>query len=145
MDLAGAGRATLCLLNAERRIRHLVPLRLDAPLELAALHQSRDMVSRHFFAHLNPDGVDPTRRMAQAGYRIGSRGGTTAENLAYGEGPESTPAAIVDGWMHSPGHRRNILLPRLRDIGIGIVAQPVQRSSPENSGATYTTDFGDRR
>lgn len=103
------------------------------------------MVSRHFFEHVNPDGIDPTQPMARVGYRIGPRGGMTAENLAYGEESLATPAAIVDGWMHSPGHRRNILFPALRDIGIGIVPEPVKRSSPENSGATYTTDFGARR
>lgn len=138
-------RATLCLLNAERGAHHLHPLRLDSALRLAALRQSRDMVSRHFFEHVNPDGIDPTQRMARAGYRIGPRGGMTAENLAYGEESLATPAAIVDGWMHSPGHRRNILFPALRDIGIGIVPEPVKRSSAENSGATYTTDFGARR
>lgn len=36
---------------------------------------------------------------------------TVGENLAFGTGPFSTPREIVKDWMHSPGHRANILRP----------------------------------
>jgi uncharacterized protein YkwD len=43
--------------------------------------------------------------------------------------------------MNSPPHRRNILTPGFRGIGLGIaVGSPRYRGQ----GATYTTDFGYR-
>jgi uncharacterized protein YkwD len=134
--LRDAERATLCLLNAERRARGLGALRPEARLRRAALRHSQDMVERNFFEHENPDGLDPHERMARAGYGAGPRERATGENLATGD--PGTPAVMVDGWMHSPGHRKNILRPGFRDIGIGIVP----RHQEGGLGATYTTTFG---
>ncbi|MDQ4131105.1 MAG: CAP domain-containing protein [Actinomycetota bacterium] len=143
-SLRAAEEATLCLLNANRRKHRLAPLRPNTALHRAALRHSQDMVRRDFFSHVNPDGQDSAARITETGYAIGAGGGATGENLAFGEESESAPAAIVDSWMHSPGHRRNILRPAFREIGIGIVAEPVRRSRPESRGATYTTTFGVR-
>jgi uncharacterized protein YkwD len=57
-----------------------------------------------------------------------------AENIAYGYGSMS-PSQVVSMWMHSPGHRRNILNPRYKALGIG-----TWRSG--SSGRVYVTqDF----
>ena len=65
---------------------------------------------------------------------------TIGENIAWGSGALATPRAIVNGWMHSPGHRANILRASFRDIGIGIrLGAPGPGLS---GGATYVTDFG---
>ena len=143
-DLAAAESATLCLLNAERRARRRRPLRDNRQLRVAALRHSRDMVERDFFDHVNPDGLDAHRRIVRAGYRLPRSGGVTGENLASAEEEKSTPAEIVEGWMHSPGHRRNILRPAFREIGIGILPEATDYSHPDNRGATYTTTFGRR-
>jgi uncharacterized protein YkwD len=42
--------------------------------------------------------------------------------------------------MDSPDHRRNILQPRFRTVGIGIV-EGAPRAGVADA-ATYTTDFG---
>jgi uncharacterized protein YkwD len=138
-DLRAAERATLCLLNAERRARGLGRLRPERRLRVAALRHSRDMVEREFFEHENPDGERHDSRVVRAGYPF-TGGSITGENLATGERESSTPAVIVDGWMHSPGHRRNILRPEFREIGIGIVP----RMEGGGEGGTYTTVFGGR-
>ena len=39
-----------------------------------------------------------------------------AENVAVGY---SSPDAVMNAWMNSPGHRRNILSASVREIGIG--------------------------
>jgi uncharacterized protein YkwD len=137
-DLRAATRATLCLLNAERRRHRLPALRPDPALARAARRHSADMVRRDYFGHDAPGGTTPDDRIRAAGYRPGP-GGATGENLAWGEGSEATPASMVDGWMHSPGHRRNILRRRFADIGIGIEPRPIGR---DTQGATYTTTFG---
>jgi uncharacterized protein YkwD len=135
-SLTDGRRATLCLLNRERRIHGLRPLRMDRRLERAAQDYSERMAARDFFAHEAPDGSRPTDRIAAAGY---GRALVTGENLGWGEGPAGEPAAMVDGWMHSPGHRANILRPEYREIGIGIAPEAPR---PDKDGTTYTTEFG---
>jgi uncharacterized protein YkwD len=137
-DLAAAERATLCLLDHERAGHGLPRFARDARLDRASRRHSRAMAREDFFAHRGGDGTDPLDRMRAAGWPR-DRGG--AENIAWGAGGASTPAQIVDGWMHSPGHRRNILDPGLRLIGVGIAAGAPE---PGESGeaAVYTTDFG---
>jgi len=47
---------------------------------------------------------------------------------------------MVAAWMHSPGHRRNIVDRSFRDIGVGFVHGTP--SNPRTNGGIYTTDFG---
>jgi uncharacterized protein YkwD len=135
-----ARSATLCLLNRQRRARGLTALRSNRRLETAATRYSRRMVRQRFFDHTAPDGTTVEQRVSAVGYG-GFR--ALAENIAWGSGPQATPARIVNGWMHSPGHRRNILDDTLREIGIGI-AQGAPQDTGGQQAATYTTDFGRR-
>ncbi len=45
-------------------------------------------------------------------------GTTAAENLSKAA---ATATAVIDAWMHSPGHRSNLLDPALTQIGVGCV------------------------
>ena len=130
-------RETLCLLNRERAQHGLRPLRLSKRLGRASLRHSRNMVRKHFFQH-----GTLVARILNARYVTRRQAWLLAENIAWGTGSLATPAQTVRAWMHSPGHRANILNRRFRDIGIGIVlGAPV--IVPVSSGAaTYTTDFG---
>jgi hypothetical protein len=143
-ELAGpTGKAmTLCLLNVERARAGLAPLVENRLLDGASERHSADMKARTFFEHVNPDGVDPQTRIASAGYL--PPGGWTGENIAWGNGALVSPASIVDGWMHSKGHRENILRPSFREVGIGISLGKAPRASANEDlrAATYTTDFG---
>lgn len=99
------------LLNEDRVDQGLPPLRPDPELQQVARAHSRDMLERGYFAHVNPDNEDPFDRMRDAGVRFSKAG----ENLAL------APNARIaqDGLMESPGHRRNILDPGFRRVGIG--------------------------
>ena len=135
----GPSRALiLCLLN-EQRVRHgLAPLRSEPRLELASQRHSDDMVNRRFFEHDTPEGVEVQARILATGYPANNA--ITGENIAWGEGAESSPVEIVDSWMHSPGHRENILRPAFTEVGVGVaMAAPRLTDFP---AATYTTDFG---
>jgi uncharacterized protein YkwD len=133
-------RATLCTLNVQRERRGLRPLRLNRRLAKAARRHSRAMARRHFFSHDSLNGASFLDRIRRTGYLHGARSWTVGENIAWGSGSLATPRSIGRAWMHSPGHRANILSSAFRSIGIGIAAgTPVGRS-----GATYTTDFGRR-
>ena len=127
-------RPTLCLLNAERQQEGLAPLRADGALARAARRHAEDMAERDYFAHESPEGTGPHERIRRAGYRDAR---LTGENLAKGEREAGAPSSIVDGWMHSPGHRANILRAGFEEIGVGIAS--------DGDTATYVTTFGARR
>ena len=133
--------ATVCLVNVERRKHGRTTLRANAGLALAGQRHARDMVRRRYFGHDSLGGRSFRARIARTGYLRRSRGAMVGENLAWGSRRSATPRAIVRGWMNSPGHRSNMLQPRFREIGIGIV-----RASPRGHGrsATYAAEFGIR-
>jgi uncharacterized protein YkwD len=136
--------ATLCLVNAERTQRGLVPLTNNAQLGKAAENYSRAMVRGRFFDHVSPGGSTLLSRIrGGTGYLRGARSYALGENIAWGSGEYATPQETVKSWMESPGHRANILNRRFRHIGVGIAP-----GAPEDDqgmpAATYTTDFGQR-
>ena len=130
--------ATLCLINEQRAAVGARPLVADDTLSAASTAYAADMVARSFFDHQSPDGVTLDDRLARVGYSYDIAG----ENIAWGEGPLGTPAQIVVAWMHSEGHRTNILDPDFRQIGLGIVAGTPRGTTSGFQGATYVTDFG---
>jgi uncharacterized protein YkwD len=133
-----AGRQEIvCLLNLERGKYGLVPLREEVHLDQAAQVQADDIATRHFFAHVNPDGRTPQDRITAAGYPSSPM---TGENILWGEEREATPVRAVRAWMHSPGHRANILRPQFIEIGVGVT-----RGAPQTvrgRAAVYATTFG---
>jgi uncharacterized protein YkwD len=134
-------RATLCLLNRQRARHGLRRLHLHRSLTNAATRYARLMVRQRFFAHVSPAGSTMAQRIKRTHYLRHTRGWSLGENLAWGAGSASTPAQIVDAWMHSAGHRANILNGSYREIGIGIAL-----GAPTGaSGATYVNEFGRRR
>jgi uncharacterized protein YkwD len=134
--------ATLCLLNQERTSRGLVALRSNRNLLKAARKFSRLMVNERFFGHVSPAGSTLVTRVRKGTkYLRGAHSWALGENLAWGSGELGSPKRIVIAWMNSPGHRRNILTPGFRHIGIGVVTG-APRSTHGIAAATYTTDFG---
>ena len=128
--------------NEIRRARELAPLASDDDLAEIATYYSRRMAAEEFFSHTAPDGQTLLDRYERFGYdcRIdtgGRRYVTGGENLAYTyaytpvrteegvvsyDGNETRIArGIVAGWMHSPGHRENLLRPYWKREGIGVV------------------------
>lgn len=140
-SLGAVRNATLCLLNRQRRAHGLRPLRASRTLGRAAVGLSHAMVVRRFFSHFAPwPGGDMVSRLKRAGYVVPGLSWTAGENIAWGEGYLASARSTVNGWMHSPGHRANILNRTFREIGLGVAAGvPVG-----GRGATYTTDFGKR-
>lgn len=91
----------------------LPPLKAESSLRSAAFGHSQAMGVRNFFAHCDLDTqASPWQRIIAAGYPYHQ----AAENIAAGY---STPAAVMNGWINSPGHLANMLSPTLREIGVG--------------------------
>lgn len=118
--------AAIRLTNVRRTAAGCDPLRVDVRLVRAAQAHSADMAEHDYFAHDSQDGRSPWDRIKAAGYADPG-----AENIAKGY---PTAAAVVEGWMNSPGHRRNILNCDLEAIGIGI--------AEGDGGPWWTQDFG---
>lgn len=139
--VTAARQATLCLVNLQRRHHGLPRLAENPLLQRAASAYSRTMVAHRFFDHVGPDGSTLQQRIATVGYSPWTELG---ENIAWGSGSLATPRQIVNGWMHSPGHRANILDAAFRQIGVGVAAG-APLSGILASAAVYTTDFATPR
>src|SRR2546430_15546204 len=74
------------------------------------------MANLNMLEHQLPSESDLEGRLAEAGARFS----VIAENIAVG----ASPPIIHGGWMGSPGHRKNILDPRLTSVGIVAVHGP---------------------
>jgi hypothetical protein len=118
------------LVNQERAARGIAALVRNSSLDAAARRHSDDMANGNFFSHTGSDGSSAGDRIFATGYRWIAYG----ENIAAGH---RTPAEVVAAWMNSDGHRRNILDPGFKEIGVALVLRP---------GTTYgyywTQEFG---
>ena len=121
-------------MNRERGSHGLKPLRINDELSAAAIDRIDDMFAKHYFSHVSPDGIGPWTWADKRGYNYREIG----ENLAVGY---PTAEAVVDGWMHSPGHRANVLKPVFDEVGVAVAA-----SSPERrfTGPTVVALYGER-
>lgn len=104
----------LRLVNQARQQVGHDPLQWDPILEAQADAYACEMIHYDFFAHDNPvTGSTLSDRTDQFGYEYVWVG----ENLAAGQ---QTPQQVVDAWLDSPCHRKNLLHPAFRELGIGI-------------------------
>lgn len=139
-DTAEISGAILCLINAARDQHGLAPLIPIRALNQSAMGHSHDMVLHDYFSHTSPSGHTPAQRMRHDGAPCAD-GCALGENIAWASGPDSTPAAIVQAWMSSSGHRANILDPTFRYEGLGVAeGSPAMLSNGQN-GTTVTQDF----
>ena len=113
-EVSAFEQEVLDLTNAERAKQGLKPLTLDTELSKVARVKSEDMQKNNYFSHTSPTYGSPFDMMEQFGisYRA------AAENIAMGQ---RTPEEVVNAWMNSDGHRKNILSSSYTHIGIGYV------------------------
>jgi uncharacterized protein YkwD len=125
LDAALASRLIVEKTNAERAKAKLGALKHNAQLAVVAERHSRDMAERNYFSHNTKRfgrDIPFSKRMSMGQLRFGR----TAENLALQPimrdigTYDQLARATVEGWMNSPGHRKNILMPELNLIGVGI-------------------------
>lgn len=100
-------------------------LHANAALTGIAREHAKDMLKRGFFAHVNPDGIDPQGRAKNAGIACG-----VYENIAYqrsSNGPSVMAAQCERDFMNEPpnqqNHRGNILNPAHVCVGVGVAMQ----------------------
>ena len=120
------------------------PLACSAKLLEAARLHSLHMLQDQFIAHISPGGSTPADRLETVDYPYALQ----SENLAFyydAEPMTSIDIALkahddlfVDSQVSDRGHRRNILNPDLREVGLGIAMGPL---NPYPHAALFTCDF----
>lgn len=100
----------LRIVNVERMSEGLLPLTMFLAMQTAA--DIRALEITQSFSHTRPDGTDCFTVLDEVGVDWCAVG----ENIAAGQ---PTPAAVMQSWMNSPGHRANILNSSFTHIGVG--------------------------
>ncbi len=122
------------LVNIERTKRELDPLSIDNQLDQAANFHNDEMVRADMMSHQLPGEADLGERVSATGYSWTR----VAENIAAGY---TTPEAVVEGWMNSPGHKENILNPEFIHIGIGYEYAPDENNAFDDYDVYWTQVF----
>ncbi len=110
MSIAGVLKYT----NIERVKSGLKPLTLNSKLSASAVVKVDDMFALQYFEHDSPTGKTAADLVRAEGYSFQSVG----ENLALGD--FGTDQKLVEAWMNSPLHRKNILNPRFTELGLAV-------------------------
>ena len=111
--LSNNERALFDAANSERAQRSLPALQWDESLAAAARKHANRMAFYNVLEHQLSGEPDLRERLTEAGARFSM----IAENIAVAPNSQT----IHSGWMHSPGHRKNILNPDLTAVGIAAV------------------------
>lgn len=126
---AARAQARVCA-NGESAMPKVAPLNGNAALALAAQRHSVYMAQNNHFSHTGTDGSSAGQRIKDAGYNANAWG----ENIAAGH---DSVGAVVNGWLASPGHCKNIMSANYADFGASCVYR-----SGTTYGSYWTTDFG---
>jgi uncharacterized protein YkwD len=138
-------RGVLADINAVRAGHGLARLTLNAQLTGAARAHSEQMAADGYFAHESQDGTSFWKRV-QSFYRSSPwRTWSVGENLLWSS-PGVSASRALQLWLASPEHRRNLLDPRWREIGVSAVQVTTAPGVYGGREVTIvTTDFGVRR
>ena len=112
-DLQSQAEQLFALANQSRAEQGAGPLKWDSALAEAALAHCRRMAAESELSHRYGGEPGLSDRAGQAGAHFS----LIEENIALG----SYVDQIHTGWMHSPGHRANLLNPNVDHVGIAVV------------------------
>lgn len=105
-------RDLLALINSKRAELELPALITTTVLMEVAEAHSRDMASRDYLGHADPEGLSAGSRLDKGGYRF----------IWWGEviaGGSASPVIAIDGWLASPEHKAILLDGKYQEIGLG--------------------------
>jgi Cysteine-rich secretory protein family len=109
----GAAEELFALANQSRAQAGAGRLQWDRTLAEAAMRHCERMVREGALSHRFVGEPDLTARAAASGARFS----LIEENIAVGQ----YAAQVHDGWMRSPGHRRNLLSPEVDRVGVAVI------------------------
>lgn len=92
------------------------PLTWNDDLEKAAISHAEDMYYHNYFSHTSKNGRSTSDRVINAGYTFkGYKAFYAGENIAMGQ---MNIGEVMDGWLKSPGHCKNLMNPAFREVGV---------------------------
>ena len=106
-----AAEEVIDIVNAERSAQRKSALKSDDTLNDIAAQRAREISVK--FSHTRPDGTKCSSLLQENGIVNVYAG----ENIAAGH---TSAKAVMDTWMDSDGHRRNILNDNYTRIGVGV-------------------------
>ncbi|MBI5569219.1 MAG: CAP domain-containing protein [Desulfomonile tiedjei] len=112
----------LRLTNIERRRESLKPLQHSVALHGLAVRHSKDMCQTKTLEHESEVFPKGRQRFPERLASIGVRNG--GENIAYRtltKKPKVWAQEVVSGWLKSPRHKKNMLNPKFRFLGVGVM------------------------
>jgi uncharacterized protein YkwD len=132
-------------INAFRSQHGLARLRLNTQLTAAARAHSQQMAQDGYFAHESADGSAFWKRLQSFYASSPSHYWSVGENLLWSS-PGIDGAGALKLWLASPEHRKNLMNPNWREIGVSAVHAAQAPGVYHGLGVTIvTTDFGVRR
>jgi uncharacterized protein YkwD len=136
--------AVLVDVNRVRAAHGLGRLSPSPALRAAAELHSREMVKSGRFQHESPDGTPFWRRIARFYGSTGFGTWRVGENLIWSS-PTFSASVVVRSWLASPPHRRIMLDPSFRELGVGAVRDTAAPAEFRGMDSTVVTaDFGVR-
>ena len=100
------------------------PVQLNARLRTASAAHADEMARLNYFGHTGRDGMQVFERASRTGYAWRAIG----ENIASGQ---MQPEAALQGWLNSPSHCANLMMPGYTDMGLAFAV------NPQSEGGVY--------
>lgn len=126
------------------RVEHGLRRLRGAPrLRTAARSHTKAMLDFGYFGHESVDGTTVGERIKRYYSSRGWHSWSVGEALMATQGGTAEPSAVVATWMSSPPHRKILLLPSWKDLGIGALYAPAAPGAFGNTSTiAVTADFG---
>jgi uncharacterized protein YkwD len=105
------------LINHARVNAGLLPLARSPELDDAAQAHSADMVQHNYLDHTGFDGSEPQERADRSGYHVPPNSGWIVVEVISAISAE--PQGPLNWWLSDAQHRRVLMNPRWRELGIG--------------------------
>jgi len=109
----------LAFINKFRGANSLSKLVFDKRLNIAADLHARDLAARNVLSHISSNGWSITQRANGVGYNWR----LIAENISAGV-PDGID--VVNAWIKSPKHRKNMLLRDIIHAGVGYARSSIK-------------------
>lgn len=133
-DRARTEAEMLSRVNDIRRRAGLRPVTSSPLLDRVSQGHAEDMLARSYSGHRTPEGLGPHERARASGYRSG-----VSENIVE---QRFSAEEALEAWMGSPGHRRNILDPGCREMGLGLAIGEGYDAAPGGYRVIWVQSFG---
>ena len=134
-DTSARAAAVLDLVNTARVQAGLQPVARSTELDASAQVHSVDMVQQNYLDHVGSDGSSPQERADKAGYHVPVNTGWIVVEVI--SAISADPSGPANWWLGDGQHRRVLLNPRWREVGVGY-------GQGGQYGTYWTADFGCR-